>query len=214
MKVIYILLIVVVVSVLNADLGDPFVVKDSDLKKKTYPHLDSKKVLSDLILQKFGEQRLDNGNKVDVIRITILRSFHDPLMFIWTVDNKAPEKLVIKKVQRVIDKEGEITYGQLILNKKIDMTKSQSKYLKKMLLVSDAHCLNPKDWQQETLDGSTWIYEFASRGKSIVLVRRNPIEAKVGDLKIPRKRMLKESALTSMALMIWTMGNLENEELY
>lgn len=193
---------------------NPFLETEADKKNVNFSRLDSDAILPDSLLDKFREPRLDNGSEVDVIRITILRSLHDPLMFTWTVDSKYPEKLSIKKVERIFDKNGELKYGELVLNKNIDLTESQSGYFKKILAVSDAHNLDPEDWQPETLDGSTWIYEFVSRENSIILVRKNPIDARLGNLPIPQEKLLKELTLTSMALMIWSVANLENEDLY
>ena len=75
----------------------------------------------------------------------------------------------------------------------------------------------PQDcWQGPALDGSIWIYERAAEDGATMLVRHNPInpDEAVKNFPITKERLLLESNLTTFALLIWTLSNIDDTDLY
>ena len=193
--------------------------------KKVDRSADKKSVdfISDDILNALQERRLDKvGNEASgVVRITALRSFHPPLAFLWFPAPEGQESwLEVKRVRMQIDKEGRRTYIGLDLNSRIRLRPSQTQNLQDFFFQRTRITDLPQGcWQPESLDGSTWIFEFPSEvpDRSTLLMRRNPIHPPLAALEastISKERLLQESALTSFALMIWTLSGIDDVPPY
>ena len=178
--------------------------------------------ISEDLLNALHERRLDKGvgdNAPGVVRITVLRSFHPPLAFLWFPSSEGQESwLEVKRVRLQIDKEAKHTYNGLDLSTRIKIRPSQTTNLQEYFHGTRITDLPQSCWQPESLDGSTWIFEFAAEvpDRSILLVRRNPIYP-LGALKgstISRERLLQESALTTFALLIWTLSGIDDVPPY
>ena len=171
------------------------------------------------ILRALQERRLDNGvgkKALGRIRITVLRSFHAPLVFLWFPAPEGHESwLQTKRAQMQIDEDGKRTYTGLDLNSRIRLRPGQTRILQGFFEDTSIADLPQSCWQPEALDGSTWIFEFASEedDRSTLLVRRNPIYplSALEGSTISKERLLQESALTTFALMIWTLSGIDEK---
>ncbi|BDS05356.1 hypothetical protein NT6N_03960 [Oceaniferula spumae] len=174
--------------------------------------LKSDSFISNGLLAAFREKRLDkgSGNKKSLIRITIRRSFHSTLMFQWF---PGESRLQVKRLKPHDDPFGD-SWGELDLDRSVKLPEAQQKLLK--ILYSNAPLeIMPQDfWQPQGLDGSTWIYESAAEGGSILVARRNPVDPSVvciADTGIKPGRLSKELQLTSFALMLRTLSGIDEE---
>ena len=210
----YTLISIITYGVLFAESDDIFKesISSNDIE---YANIHSKEFLKSELLESFEEKRLDEGAEEDTIRITVLRSFHDPLMFIWEprVD-EVGSKLIVKKVKLNYDNDKNIVYGDLLLDKTINLNFSNSKKLYRVLALSNVYTLNPRGWQPDTLDGSVWIYELVSEKSSVLLVRKNPIQPIFKGVEISKENLFKESNLTFFAVMLWVLSDIKDPELY
>jgi hypothetical protein len=169
----------------------------------------SDKVLTDRLLKAFEEERLDKGTGKGrpVIRITILRSFHAPLMFKWFPGEDGEESFLV--VKKLIKKQGEVDFQGLDTNKRVKLTASQETLLKEMFTNSPFQDLPQEDWQSPGLDGSEWIYESAASDAEILITRVNPVDPVLEGAKIAPKRLSKELQLTSFTMMLWLLSGID-----
>lgn len=175
-------------------------------------------VLSDDLLKAFDEKSLDQGTgkkDMGVIRITILRSFKKSLMFSWYPSENGKEGiLVVKRIPYRYDPDKGHIYGELDLNKRIQLSEAHEMLLKTLNTKADIFEMPKHDWQEGVLDGSLWIYESASDQKrGFVLSRRSPFDPVLEAGVISKERLLQETRLNAFALVMWTIAGL-NEELY
>ncbi len=192
--------------------------------KKVDRGADKKSVdfISDDILKVLQERRLDKGvgNEASgVIRITVLRSFHPPLAFMWFPAPEGQESwLEVKRAKMQTNGEGQRTYTGLDLNSRIKLRPSQTKNLQDFFQSTSIANMPQSCWQPEAMDGSTWIFEFAAEvpDRSTLLIRQNPIYplAALEGSTITKERLLQESALTTFALLIWTLSGIDDVPPY
>ena len=169
--------------------------------------------LSDELLKALDERRLDKGTgKGDgVIRITVLRSFHAPLVFKWFLSSELgrPSMLHVKRLKYVVNDKGERTYKGLDLHQKLKLRPSQEELLKTIYAHAPLQELPQAYWTHASLDGSQWIYEAAAKSGSILIARRNPINPLLEGTKIDPKRLSHELRLTAFAMMLWTLSGID-----
>jgi len=178
--------------------------RSSDKKSDTF--------ISTEILKAFGERRLDEGTGKGspVIRITILRSFHAPLMFIWYPADPGHEShLHVKRLKFVVNDKGERIYKGLDMNQNLKLRPSQEGFLKTLYGLSPLQDLPQTDWTHESLDGSQWIYEAAAEDGSILIARCNPVDPLLKCAQVKHQRLLRESQLTQFALMLWGLSGID-----
>jgi|GEM_PF-6168852 len=190
---------------------DPFAyVPPSDPNGK----MSSRTVLDPIRLKAFQEPYLDKGtgDDRDLIRITISRSFHAPVMLKWYPGKEGESSQLQVKVLKKGD-DGE-SYSRIGLEKNITISAQQRDLLTRMVESSKATSLPAPCWQGAMLDGSTWIYEFASKGDSICLERKSPILSGIEIENLDKKRLLRETHLTALTMMLWQLADLKGEELY
>ena len=195
------------------DKADPFAAPEPKLIDRSSDKK-SDKFLSDKLLEALDERRLDEGMGTGsaVIRITILRSFHAPLVLKWFPAEPNKESwLHVKRLKWEVNDKGERNYLGLDLNKKIKLRPSQEKLLKTIYAHSSLQELPQAYWTPEALDGSQWIYEAAAKDGSILIARRNPINPTLNGTKIQTQRLLHELQLTTFALMLWTLSEIDEE---
>ena len=202
-------------SVYAEDKEDPFNPEPPKIIDRSKDE-GSKSFLDDALLKAFGEKRLDNGADKDVLRITVMRSFHAPLMFKWLPSEEGKDAwLHVKTLKVDRDVDGDRVYKGLDTNKRIKLTVAQRKLLQTTYGHSPMQDLPQPFWQPEALDGSRWIYEVAAEGGgSILIARRNPIDpgkACIDFTKIKPERLAKELQLTSFALMLWMLSGIDEE---
>ena len=190
--------------------SDPFgVIEESEIDRSK--DLKSKAFLSDQLLKNFGELRMDEikGGPHFLIRVTVLRSLSDPLMFKLFL-NEA--KLQVKSLRR----KREFPYGELKLNKEIQLTEAQVKLLRILYWNSPITKLPQKDWQDSSqmLDGSRWVYEVGIAGNSTSIDRSNPVNPPLDtdDVKLTTPACLsKEQQLTSFVLTLWALSGIDEK---
>jgi len=188
-----------------ADSKDPFELVEKAPIDRTND-ASSEDFLTDKLLKAFGEKRLDKGtSKRAVIRITILRGFHAPLLFKWYPSDESLKPILQIKRLAVKRSSNKTVHEKLDLDKRIELKASQEKLLKNIYTHSTIQDLPQNYWSPATLDGSTWIYEVAAEDSSILITRRNPIRPILEGTKITRKRLSRELNLTTFSLMLWTL---------
>lgn len=186
-----------------AVIEEPEIDRSKDLKSKAF--------LSDQLLKNFGELRMDeNGGEPQfLIRVTILRSLSDPLIFKLFL-NEA--KLQVKSLRRKKD----FPYGELKLNREIKLTEAQVKLLRILYWNAPITKLQQKDWQDSSqmLDGSRWVYEVGIAGNSTTIDRSNPVNPPLDtdDVKLTTPACLsKEQQLTSFVLTLWALSGIDEK---
>jgi len=164
------------------------------------------------ILKSFNERIYKNGGNSlerDTVRLTILRSLDEPIMITWyPYDDKFKNSLLsVKKTKKA--EEG----GELFFNEIHTLTKSTSLNLSTFVGLSDPHGLPKEAWRDISLDGSQWIFEFASKevGYSII---RNDITTHRFKKSMTSDRVGREVSLTSFGLMLWILSNNDEEFIY
>jgi hypothetical protein len=176
--------------------------------------------ISDDILKALKEVRLDKGTGKGgpgIIRITILRSFHSPMVFTWfPATEKQEPSLHVKRIMMKTDANGIRVYSGLDINKHIKLRSSQDKNLKTHFGNANFDGLGQDCWQGAGLDGSIWVYERAAEDGYTLIARNNPInpQSAVDHSTISKKQLLQESNLTIFALMIWTLSDIDDESIY
>lgn len=196
----------------SAEKLEPKVVDDGKRK-------DSTAFLGDDLLKHLNEPRLDKGaGKDGLIRITVFRSFHSPVVFIWypPAGSKKESVIHVKRLKQTINGEGVASYHGLDIDKRVTLKPAQTTNLKKMLEPVEYHRLPQRCWQPDMLDGSTWIYEVVSDDHSLVFVRRTPVQ--FGDViehvDISKQRLLAEMNLTRFAVMLWMLTDIDDTDIY
>lgn len=195
------------------EAADPFavVVKKPIDRRADKP---SEHFLSNDLLKAAGERRLSGSIRDGdlFIRITILRSFHGPLVFKWfPAHPEGTPKLQIKRLKKGRNEEGEETYEGVDLEREVEISPAQDKLLKELYWNSPAQELPQPYWTHEALDGSKWIYEVMTDEGWILIARRNPINPVLDGLNEDRARISKELQLTSFALMLWMISGIDEE---
>lgn len=180
----------------------------------------SVEVLSDEILKALGEPRLDKGTGKGgpgIIRITVIRSFHSPVVFKWLpgADGQQPS-LQVKRAKMQKREDGTRIYTGLDIDTRVKLRPFQDHNLKTLFSNANFDGLTQDCWQGPGTDGSVWIYERAAEDGATLLVRHNPInpDSALEYSKITKKQLLQESNLTTFALMIWTLSEIDDEALY
>jgi hypothetical protein len=186
---------------------DPFVAQEAKPLDRS-KDLSSESFLSKGLLEAFKEKRLDksSANQKSLIRITIRRSFHSPLMFQWFPSDY---RLHVKRLK---SRGG--APGVLDIDRSVKLTEEQQKLLKSLYSKASLDALPQDFWQPQALDGSTWIYESTTLEGSILIARRNPIDPNEDCLqytKIKPSRLSKELQLTSFTLMLWMLSGIDEE---
>ena len=174
----------------------------------------SDEFISTEILDAFGERRLDGGTGKGgpVIRITVFRSFHAPLMFLWYPANLGQESwLHVKRLKFAVNDKGERLYKGLDLNQKLKLRPSQERFLKTLYGQSPLQDLPQDYWTPQALDGSHWVYEAAAADGSILIARRNPVNPFLEGAKIQPERLAHELQLTQFTLMLWGLSGVDEE---
>ena len=172
----------------------------------------SDKFLSDDLLNAFEERRLDDGvgKGREVIRITVIRSFHAPVMFKWFPAPPGQEsELEVKRLKVAIGADGERSYQGIDFHQRLKLRPSQEGLLKEIYQHSPLQDLPQVDWTGKGLDGSDWIYEAAAGEGSVLIARWSPIDPVLEGQKIDRKRLSKELQLTTFSLMLWTLSGID-----
>ena len=171
----------------------------------------SEQYLSEHLLDRFNEPRLDNGSPdgKPVIRITVLRGNQSPVMMIWHPERRDGTSTLHVKVLKVDTIQATTSYTSITLDRLITLTQAQTKALKSIYTLAPLQSLPKEPWQSETLDGSAWVYEAAAGKRSVMVCRRNPISPDLSTNEIPKARLVKELQLTSFGLTLWTMANID-----
>jgi hypothetical protein len=175
--------------------------------------------LSDSLLDAFDEKRLDKGTGGDDsdfwLRLTVIRSFHAPLMFTWRMHPNGGESFLdVKRVQKQNSKAAPISYKKHDLWTRKRVSATQGRLLKSLFDASALMELPRKDWSLGSLDGSQWIYEVAASNDARLVVRSSPITAKADEfeaLKVPTARIMQESKLNALGLMLWLLSEVDEE---
>jgi len=220
MKRIFLLCLLGVMPVLSQEAKDPYsaeavaeVDRSKDRKSPEY--------ISDEVLKALGEPRLDKGTGKDdlnVVRITVLRSFHAPLAFIWRMTPDGDTLVVKRAKMKTVD--GERVYEELDIDKSISLSKGQVKLMKEFLGKVDFHLLPQISEQEEmgyeTMDGSRWVYETAAAKESILFSKRNPLVFFPPSELPPaaQGRLKSEVQLNQFAVMLWTMAGIDDADVY
>lgn len=175
--------------------------------------------LTDDLLKATGEPRLDKGSGKGgpgLIRITILRSFNAPLVFTWFPEGREQEpSLQVKRVKVETDDIGNRAYAGMDVNTRVILRPPQNENLKTLFQKADFDGLPQDCWQTGSLDGSLWIYERAAEDGWTLIVRHNPIDPQVEEQSpVSKRQLVKESNLTTFALMIWTLSGLDESSIY
>jgi hypothetical protein len=168
------------------------------------------------LLAKFKENSLANGTGgKSQVRITLLRSFHPPLMIKWYPEADADEVAVqAKTLTKNLEPEG------VRLSKDVTarLSVGQRENLKQYFGLADPVNLPKEDWRSsDVLDGSTWVIEIASDEEVTRLVRRNPMSlpSESSDRnKVTHDRIWREQFLVTFALNLLMASGLEVDELY
>ncbi|WP_411846756.1 hypothetical protein AAFN60_04145 [Roseibacillus persicicus] len=174
----------------------------------------SDRFVTDSILEAFGEERLDTGTGKGraLIRITVLRSFHAPLMFKWYPAEVGKDSfLQVKRVKLVVNDKRERIYQGLDLDQILVLRPSQERLLTSIYSNAPLQSLPQAYWTPEALDGSRWMYEAAAEDGSIIIVRRNPIDPSLEGVSVEKDRLSHELQLTSFAMMLWTLSGVDEE---
>lgn len=171
----------------------------------------SSKYLSDHLLQRFNEPRLDDGapNSLPLIRITAIRGKDSPVMLIWHPDQRDGTSTLRVKMLEVNEEQSSITYSRIILDRKITLSQAQTRSLKSIYTLAPIHTLPQETWQSDKMDGSVWVFEAASGKKAMLLVRMNPIDPEIASNPIPATRLAKELQLSTFALNLWVLANID-----
>ena len=151
------------------------------------------------------------GKKRSVIRITIMRSFHAPLLLKWYPAYDEHKALIHIKRLKVKSTDTERIYEGLDIDKRIELKASQEKLLKAIYRHSPIQDLPQDYWSPQTLDGSMWIYEASGGDGSTLLTRRNPIDLFLEGSNIKSARLARELQLTTFSLMLWTLSDIDEE---
>jgi len=180
----------------------------------------SAQFLSDAELKALDEPRLAKGTGKGgpgIIRITVLRSFHSPIVFtLYPATERQTPTIHVKRIRMRTDENGQRTYLGLDIDSRVKLRPSQDKNLKTLFGNANFDGLSQDCWQGPALDGSIWIYERAAEDGATMLARHNPInpEEAVKSFPITKARLLQESNLTTFALMIWTLSGIDDSDLY
>lgn len=174
----------------------------------------------DEMMKAMGEVRLDKGTGKGgpgLIRITVLRSFHAPLVFTWFPgEGEREPSLQAKRAKMETDNMGNRTYTGMDLNVRVKLRPIQDKILKTLWENADFDGLPEECWQPASLDGSRWTYESAWEDGRTMISRTNPINPDIAieHSPISKQQLLKESNLTTFALMIWTLSGIDEDSIY
>ena len=175
--------------------------------------------LPDQLLQAFEEKRLDKGTGGDDsdfwLRLTVVRSFHAPLMFTWRMPSNGEESFLdVKRIQKLDSKSAPVTYKKYDLWTRKRVSAAQGRLLRSLFVDSALMKLPQKDWSLGNLDGSHWIYEVAASNDSLLVARSSPITAKAEELKaseVSTERIMQESKLNTLGLMLWLLSEIDDE---
>lgn len=187
---------------------DPFAVERVEPIDRS-EDLGSEEFLSDELLAAFDEGRMevDAGEK---IRLTVLRSFHAPLMFTWYPRPLGQESaLVVKRLRVLRDDDGEVTYQGLDFNQRLVLRPAQGRLLKEALGRSPIYELPQADWMEPGLDGALWVFEVPDEEGSIVIARHSPLSPMVHIFEVQAERLVREMHLASFGLMLWTLSGVD-----
>lgn len=209
-----------VMPVLSQDAADAFaaspVAKVDRSKDRKSPEY-----ISDEVLKVLREPRLDNGTGKDdlnVIRLTVLRSFHAPLVFIWRITPDGNTLQVKRAKMKIVDEQR--VYEGLDIDKSISLSKDQLKLIKAFWEKVEFHDLPQISEQEEmitaSMDGSTWVYETAAAKESILFAKSNPLHFFPESELLPaaRGRQKTEFHLNLFAVMLWTMAGIDDADVY
>jgi len=173
-------------------------------------------LLNEDVLAKLQEINLTNGTgEKDQVRITILRSFQNPLIINWYPKALADEVAVHAKI---LTNELQLQNGQFYIEAKSKLSNGQRNNLKQYFGIADPATLPANDWRSsDVLDGSVWIIEIASKNDSIRIFRRNPMEipsVSSNQENVSKDRIWKEQFLVTFALNLLMASGLEVEGVY
>ena len=118
--------------------------------------------LSDDLIKAFEEQRLDDGvgKGREVIRITVLRSFHAPVMFKWFPAPPGQEsELEVKRLKVAIGSDGERSYQGIDFHQRFKLRPSQEGLLKEIYDML---------WQNGTDDFKDILYTLAGGVAAVI----------------------------------------------
>jgi hypothetical protein len=165
------------------------------------------KLLDEDILKLYKEEDLSNGTKAshDLIRVTYFEFNKSPVMISvkpsgvmanWEVSCKA-------KIQ-----EGG---ASRIKSKAFQLAVGQAKLLSKLVGLAKPSTL-PATYRDDTLDGATWVFEFASESARVMVVRRAPLGVKSLD-EMGHENRVNEEFLRTFGIVLWSLANISDEPL-
>lgn len=131
-------------------------------------------------------------------------------MLIWHPDHRDGTSTLRAKMLEVNREQSTISYSRITMDRKITLTQAQTKSLKSIYTLSPINSLPKEAWQSEQMDGSVWVFEAASGKRSMLLARMNPIEPEIESHPIPAPRLAKEMQLSSFALSLWVLANIDS----
>ena len=166
---------------------------------------------------------MDKGTDNDhseVVRVTVLRSFHAPLAFIWRITRDGGTLRVKRAKMRIEKEEEKRVYEGLDIDKSIPLSKEQMRMIQEFWGKVEFHDLPQISEQEEmmtgVLDGSSWVYEATVGKESILFAKSNPLDF-VPPSKLPpaaKGRQKSEYQLNLFAVMLWTMAGIDDADVY
>lgn len=178
----------------------------------------SQAFLADNMLEAFDEPRLDKGlSEGEIIRISVYRSFHPPLMFLWAPGRDgSPPTLKVKRI--AFETYSPIPGSKPLrtwpkFEKEITLDPTQDKLLRSLYSSSPIEGLPQACWTPSILDGSEWIFEHATSKDYTIISRRNPINPPLEPSAISTERLAAEMKLARFGVAVWVLAGID-EELY
>ena len=139
----------------------------------------NKKVVEDLVQNWYGKHLASMEEPIlfrkasgKVYRFTWLRSFDSPMVFRISKNRKNSFKLVVKKT----DGHGGYEAGEIIFNKDIQLTNSQSGPLLGKIEKECEFWKMPSQINEDGHDGAQWILEGIKEGKYHMVDRQSPVK--------------------------------------
>ena len=192
-------------------LQDPFAPEISEAVDRAVDKT-SEEFLSDRTLKALNEKRLDKGTTDDrrVIRLTVLQVLDDQLVFTWQpATEKREATLSVKRLKCTYDNKWNITKQILKEYEQINLQPAQDRLLKSLYANAPIQALPQAPWTTDDVIGSLWIYEVATKDKSVLVVRRNPVNPILQGSTVSPARIKSELQLTTFGVVLWTLSGVD-----
>lgn len=162
--------------------------------------------------------------KLHVYRLTIIRSFHDPLQILIEQDSSGAQ-LIVKKARRETN-GAEYLYTKLNRDSRLKLKNEQADGLRALLGASTFWSAPTEDWRRMGLDRSAWTLEAASSGKYHKVIRDNPflpvtefekiegMSDQSGLKPLTSGQAYGEGLLAAVFSYMWVLSGEDAEELY